>query len=469
VTQLLRYAKLPEGFPRLRQIAERVGEIMPIRKPDTTSLGLRLRRLFEEESRQDYAGIRPIHLRRLPYAYFLDGTVPLHVEHPELVRRYWATDLPSALASSTRRARRWLTPLLLTYIDRFDPVGTDFAAFSKSLQAAVNAADTADDLVGLVKEAQSDYRLLQPSAVSVSLAARIRDNVKQGLSVFPPLLLKLNIVDTHLGVAVLRAFLNDPKNDFRDRSVISCSLSWVTQQSTSIGKSSNRAPFAERVLLAWQDAAPPDDLRRTLTDFLIRHYTDPRIGGNRQVNWHGISPQALNVLMRWLAGDALRAFMNILERTADKIWEYRRTFWMAYYEAGYVDEVWLALGKDARSHARNVQSLAISRSYGSLSGVGVKREHSVLLIKIGGLVFSEWSHDGSLRVHEEDDSAAPTLYKPEYDGEGLRNAGSMDFHDQRLTSPKLTHHGSEYGYWQRIARDFIKKHTGIYLKDSEIT
>ncbi len=466
---MLRYAKLPEGFPRLRQIAERVSDMTPIRKPDTTSLGLRLRRLFDQESQRGYEGIRPIHLRRLPYAYYLDGLVPLYSEHPELVRRYWLTELPIALGSSTRRARRWLTPLLLTYIDRFNPVGTDFADFSKSLRAAVNEADASGDMLGLVREAQNDYRFLEPAVVAESLAARIRDNFKQGRNPFPPLLLKLNIVDTPLGVAVLRAFLDDRQNDFRDRSVIAGVLSWASQQSTPIGKSSNRARFAERLLLAWENSAPPDDLRRTLTDFLVRHFTDPRIGGNRQVNWHGISPQAINVLMRWLAGDTLRAFMNILERTADEIWEYRRTFWMAYYEAGHVDEVWLALGKDARIHARNVESLAKSRSYGSLAGGGVQREHSVLLIKIGGLVFSEWSHNGSLRAHQEDDTAAPKLYRSEYDGDDLRSAGSMDFHDRRLQLPQLAHHGSDYGYWQRIARDFIKKHTGIYLKDSEIT
>jgi hypothetical protein len=44
----------------------------------------------------------------------------------------------------------------------------------------------------------------------------------------------------------------------------------------------------------------------------------------------------------------------------------------------------------------------------------------------------------------------------------------MDFHSGRLGQPQLIHSGSDRGYWQRIARDFINRHTGIYLRDLEI-
>jgi hypothetical protein len=141
---------------------------------------------------------------------------------------------------------------------------------------------------------------------------------------------------------------------------------------------------------------------------------------------------------------------------------------MAYYNAGHVDEVWLALGRNARLQARNIDTLRTSRSYATLSGVGVKRQHSLLLIKIGGIVFSEWSHDGSLRAHPEGEPASPQLYLSAYDGEELRAPGSMDFHSGRLGQPQLIHAGSDRGYWQRIARDFINRHTGIYLRDLEI-
>lgn len=465
---MLRYVKLPEGFPKLRQMAEQVSDTIQIRKPDSTMLGLRIRRFFSQESSRGYSGIRSIHLRRLPYAYFLEGHAPLSEEHPELLSRYWDVELPQALASSTRRARRWLTPLLLVYVDRFTLAPGEFASFAKSLRLVVVGADPETDLLGMVQDAHKDYRFLQPAITAEDTAARVASNLAQTAPPFPPLLLKLNVVDTAFGEAVMRAFLANGKNELRGRESIFGLLHWAGQQNTSIGKTSNRALFAERLLSAWLKATPPDDIRRAITDFLVRHYTDPRIGGNRQVNWQGVSNEAIGVLMRWLAGDTLRAFIKILERTADEIWVYRQKFWMAYFDAGYVDEVWLALGKDAHFHARTIESLSDSKSYASLSGPGVQREHSVLLIKIGDLVFSEWSHNGSLRARNEDDSAAPKFYRREYDGEDLRISGSMDFHDGRNKNPYLIHAGSDRGYWQRIARDFIRKRTGIYLRDSDI-
>lgn len=465
---MLRFAMLPRGFPKLREIAAKVGDEAPIPRPDTTALGLRIRRLYAQESRRGYEGIRSIHLRQLPYAYFIDGLVPFSEEHPELLSRYWDVELPQALASSTRRARRWLTPLLLVYVERFTIAPGEFASFAKSLRVAVVGSNPAIDLLGMVQEAHKDYRFLQPAITAEDTAARVANSLRQNTSPFPALLLRLNIVNTVFGEAVMRAFLTNGKNNLQSRELIYGGLRWAGQQSTSIGKTSNRALFAERLLSAWLKATPPDDIRIAVTDFLIRHYSDPRIGGNRQVNWQGVSSEAVGVLMRWLAGDTLRAFINILERTADEIWEYRQKFWMAYYDAGYVDEVWLALGKDAHFHARNVESLADSRSYASLSGRGVNRKHSVLLIKIGGLVFSEWSHDGSLRAQNDDELTAPKFYREEYDGEDLRLSGSMDFNDGRLKFPYLRHVGSDRGHWQRIARDFIRKHTGIYLRDSDI-
>lgn len=465
---MLRYVKLPEGFPKLRQMAEQVSDTIQIRKPDTTTLGLRIRRLFAQESSRGYSGIRSIHLRRLPYAYFIDGLAPLSEEHPELLSRYWDVELPQALAPSTRPARRWLTPLLLVYVERFTLAPGEFADFAKSLRLAVVGADPAEDLLGMIQDAHKDYRFLQPAITAEDTAARVARNLAQTAAPFPPLLLKLNVVDTAFGEAVMRAFLSNAKNDLKSRELMHGLLHWAGQQSTSIGKTSNRALFAERVLSAWLKATPPDDVRRTLTDFLIAHYTDPRFGGHRQVNWQGVSDEAIGVLMRWLAGDTLRAFIKILERTADEIWEYRRKFWMAYFDAGYVDEVWLALGKNARIEARHIDSLRDTKSYGDLSGLGVAREHSVLLIKIGGIVFSEWSHSGSLRAHKEEDPAAPKLYRDKYDGEDLRPVNSMDFHRGQRDRPQLRHDGSDYGRWQRIARDFIKRHTGINLRDSDI-
>jgi hypothetical protein len=107
-------------------------------------------------------------------------------------------------------------------------------------------------------------------------------------------------------------------------------------------------------------------------------------------------------------------------------------------------------------------------TYGRFTG-GATAQQSVLLLKMGGLVFSEWSHNGSLRAFYDRNPRAPSLYAKFYNGSELREPVSLDFHDGQNMNPQLTHAASDYGTWQRKARDFINRETGLYLGDKAIT
>jgi len=170
--------------------------------------------------------------------------------------------------------------------------------------------------------------------------------------------------------------------------------------------------------------------------------------------------------MRWLAGDSLRSFMRILERTADDIWHYRQKFWMAYYDAGYVEDAWLVLGPDAKKVIGDVSS-DLAMRYGVLDG-GTASNQSVLLLRIGDLIFTEWSHNGSLRAYREGSAGAPTFYRTRYHAYDLRTHASMDFHFGQNQNPELRHVHSHSGSWQRKARDFISRFTNVYLGDRDI-
>jgi hypothetical protein len=92
----------------------------------------------------------------------------------------------------------------------------------------------------------------------------------------------------------------------------------------------------------------------------------------------------------------------------------------------------------------------------------------VMLLKIGDLVFTEWSHNGSLRAYKEGNNNTPQLYKKTYHGTDLRTAQSIDFHDGMNINPGLVHSHSDNGTWQRKARDFIRSHTGANMNDRDI-
>ena len=84
------------------------------------------------------------------------------------------------------------------------------------------------------------------------------------------------------------------------------------------------------------------------------------------------------------------------------------------------------------------------------------------------MIFMEWSHNGSLRACAHTDANVPAMYLPEYRGEELREVASYDFHNGQNQRPELRHMNSEGGTWQRKARDFIEKHTGVRLSDKAI-
>lgn len=105
--------------------------------------------------------------------------------------------------------------------------------------------------------------------------------------------------------------------------------------------------------------------------------------------------------------------------------------------------------------------------YSRLDGAAAP-DQSVLLLRIGHLVFTEWSHNGALRAYHEDEPGGPRLYLSYYDADKLRGLSSMDFHYGANANPELRHMNSSGGTWQRKARDFIQRHTGLYISDREI-
>jgi hypothetical protein len=96
------------------------------------------------------------------------------------------------------------------------------------------------------------------------------------------------------------------------------------------------------------------------------------------------------------------------------------------------------------------------------------RSQSVLLIRIGPMIFCEWSHDGRLRAQRIDGPGAPVMYRSFYEADTLR-FHSLDFNNDQTQDPGLVHFSSQSGGWQARARAFIRLHTGIQMALSEVT
>ncbi|MEY4363593.1 MAG: hypothetical protein RLZZ24_945, partial [Pseudomonadota bacterium] len=149
----------------------------------------------------------------------------------------------------------------------------------------------------------------------------------------------------------------------------------------------------------------------------------------------------------------------------------RRRFWEAYFQAGHVQEAWIALGEEAAQTMTQALSQSSQTSSPDASTrlqyaliVGrIAPQQSVLMVRMGHLLFCDWTHQGRLRAISATHKQAPKLYKREYELFELRFPTALDFNQGRFDDPGLLHTDSELGGWQTVARDFIAQHLGIEM------
>lgn len=190
-------------------------------------------------------------------------------------------------------------------------------------------------------------------------------------------------------------------------------------------------------------------VKDALKTFFLSHYGDPRVDLS---GWHGVSDDARSVFQSWLVEKTMGDFFNLLSHVADtqsdsdRHWRYRKRFWNAYLQKGYIEEAWFALGY--RAYDQAPKFIKGKHNYSSLSG-GDSR-HSVLIMKIGGLVLTEWSHSGSYRVWNSAESA-PVFYEKHYTRDDV--IANCDYTG--------AHHGNESGGWQDRLSTHICDLTGL--------
>jgi hypothetical protein len=85
------------------------------------------------------------------------------------------------------------------------------------------------------------------------------------------------------------------------------------------------------------------------------------------------------------------------------------------------------------------------------------------MLRMGNVLFCDWSHQGRLRAIPVNNKQAPKLYQSEYELFQLRFPTPLDFNQGQLDDPGLLHLGSELGQWQETAREFISKQLGVTI------
>jgi hypothetical protein len=245
------------------------------------------------------------------------------------------------------------------------------------------------------------------------------------------------------------ALRRNPSSEVVDRAI-----SWVRTDHPPMHFWAHRGAFANALLLPWADREPNGDIRHKIQTFLLDNLNDPRIDGS---GWLGISDAAREVIIRWIAQATLEQFLKVVDRVAPKHqWDYRRAFWNAYIQKGFVDNAWVAFATHGAQVAQQIANDAedkLMRRFATLGGAAA--DQAVLLLSIGDLVIADWSHNGRLRIWRRANAIAPKLSAKSYFAGELRSASDFD-------AVHLPPDG-----WQARTEGYIRKHAGIRLAASE--
>lgn len=215
---------------------------------------------------------------------------------------------------------------------------------------------------------------------------------------------------------------------------------------------SNLPFIAKALLYPYIEREPDDELRLQIIDTLVRLYKDPRLNAT---GWAEVDSDLVSILLRWLTAESFEMLMEVLNSSNQSMqWRSRERFWRRYIQKGYVKEAWVAFGPDAeRQAAKLIRSgeLRSRGSFGVLDRSQIQGHHSVLLMRIGDLTISEWTHDGKVRFYRSRNSAAPALYKLRYNPDVLRG------------DTKTDHYKVHLGDWQYDVAQYIREVTGLRI------
>ncbi len=315
-------------------------------------------------------------------------------------------------------------------------------------------------------ERDKKYNLFDPEQnISTSVNEYINCNEK-AIELLKKLGLEGQLEFSNYSQSIFVEFLNDIRNEFhapnKANIIFSKVIDFAEMRNGKLRFPDQKIHLIESILSPWTQAQPSAELCNVIIEFLMKHFGDPRTNEGRS-NWIGVDEDSLRVMRKWLAGATLEQFFSIIDSTAeDEHWRFRRKFWKAYYDEGYIDDAWIVLGEQSGREARLAYETNLCA--GAFSGGGAESNHSALIFKVGDLTICEWSHRGKCRAWDSNkvnDKNLPRLYENEYKPDGLRTKSLKIVKNSK--NDGISHHASEHYTWQRQLSEFIYERTSINI------
>lgn len=202
-------------------------------------------------------------------------------------------------------------------------------------------------------------------------------------------------------------------------------LSWLIP----VGRTAlqaNATPAIEALLRPWVSRSPGQERQSRLTEAIVAGYNDPRI--HRGGIWAGFDAGLKSVLLRWLAGQDMRFFCDVVTATQDShMWPPRRDFWLRLFEQRRIDDAWVAFGVKAQAHARRLLLRSgasdVNRRFGSQLDRGGST--SLLIMRIGNKIVVDGCHNYKTHIFSMNDPKAPRLHQLRYECDAIMRSSQI--------------------------------------------
>ena len=455
---ILALADRPPVFPAECRIGIVERELTQIaRKPFDADYLRRLATRFQAAAQVDnFREISPKDWRRLVYVLW-DGDPPL-VENQKIFDRLRDQTRSGNSAAPLRR-------LIFSYFSRFDLDGPSITAIGFLISDELNRRQS--HRLAQWQRRNTDYKIFSPNAAIKTIPAKLL--AASDIAAFErDLGLDGQLAQQGFVVHLWAVTLAYLERMLKSGEAAGFSIDRILK-ALAVGKKLRfqtlRIAIANCLLSPWASRPLVDgDLQKRLKNFFLDHLGDPY---TRRTSWHGVNSDAVGVMRRWLAEENLRLFFELISKASDESdyatghWKYRRQFWTAYWERGALDEAWMVLGSKVEKLAK--ETLTPGIGYGTLKGGNDL--HAVLLMRVGTLVFAEWSYNGKCRAWASDDKLCPLIGSPNYHTSHFKRPSMVI--DARYASDGISHINSQAGYWQTILAKFIRDRTNIKVTNRE--
>ena len=201
-------------------------------------------------------------------------------------------------------------------------------------------------------------------------------------------------------------------------------LGWLKPRAEQKPLSGPGAGVALNALLSpWADGRDPDpDLKRLIQTRSVETYGDPRVASAG--TWGACSDQARRVILRWLAGETIEVFFDIVtEADRSHMWSDRKSLWIGLYKENRITEAWFALSNEGQRIARQRNAgLVFAKNVSSSSS---DRKKCLLIMKIDNRQVVEGSHIFPTWVFPKGSLATVQLYDDSYSCEQFREIAGL--------------------------------------------